>query len=202
MNKILDLNINDQCLLEIVTELDDLEYVSNLYNTLFKIYLQTQRGRDLVMRSCVGYDLHYIAERIEGCLQLQRYIPSILGHNMDLGLLWHQHWQKVAIAEDSGNPLSSWKWPGMELYLVENKGSGFDSCITWLYNDENGQIIMQVNNIYPWFFKDAPSPDLDISYDDWLPQYKILYKTIIPKNVAKQWVKDLHGLYSMLELNT
>lgn len=201
MNILLSLTLNQNVCLQVITDVEDNSFI-NLYNTYMSVHLNYKNELRCLGKKKVGYDLYYIAERIEGCLNLQRYIPSVLGQNVDLGLLWHQHWQKIAIAEDSGNPLPSWKWPGMELYFLENKGSGFDSCITWLYNDDKGQIVMQVNNIYPWFFEEASSPDLAISYDDWLPQYKILYKTVISKDVAQKWVKDLHGLYSMLELNT
>jgi len=201
MNTLLVLNIDQSVDLQVLTEVEDNSFI-NLYNTYLSVHLR--RGDELkcLSASGVGYDLYYIAERVESCLNLQRYIPAILGHNVDIGLLWHQHWQKIALAEDAGRPLPSWDWPGMELYFLQNKGSGFDSCLTWLYNDEHGQIVMQVSNAYPWFFKDAPSADLNISYDDWLPQYKILYKTIIPRDVAQEWVKGLHGLYARLELNT
>jgi|GEM_PF-1354302 len=201
MNTLLVLNIDQNVDLQVLTEVEDNSFI-NLYNAYLSVHLHSGDELKCLDKSGVGYDLYYIAERVEGCLNLQRYIPSTLGKNVDIGLLWHQHWQKIALAEDAGSPLSTWKWPGMELSFFENKGSGFDSCMTWLYNDEHGQIVMQVSNAYPWFFKDAPSDDVNISYDDWLPQYKILYKTIIPRDVAQEWVKGFHDLYARLEFNT
>lgn len=158
MNTLLVLNIDQNTDLQVLTEIEDNSFI-NLYNSYLSVHLRRSDGLKCLDKNDVGYDLHYIAQRIEGCLNLQRHIPIILGENVDIGLLWNQHSQKIALAEDAGCPLPTWDWPGMGLSFFENKGSGFDSCMTWLYNDEHGQIVMQVSNIYPWFFKDAPSAD-------------------------------------------
>lgn len=202
MKQLLILQVNQTYSLNIITELEDDDYIMNLYNTIFMIYLHNQTEADLVMRSFVGYDLYYFAEHIQQCIDNQLPILQNLEQSIDLGLLWNEHWQKIAIAENAGNPLSSWKWTEGNTLFLQCNSNGDRSNNTFLYNDDNGNIILQIASAYPWFFKEASSPDLDISYDDWLPQYKILYKTVVPKDVAQRWVKDLHGLYAMLELNT
>ena len=43
-----------------------------------------------------------------------------------------------------------------------------------------------------------PTNDPD---DDWLPKYKIMYKTIISKEIAQEWFIQLNDLYTKLEAN-
>lgn len=201
MKKLLSLNIDQNDCFEIVTELEDNDYIMNLYNTIFMIYLHHQTEKYKVHRFAVGYDLYYLAEHIQKCINNQLPIPQELEQDIDLGWLWNEHTNKIILAEEVGSQLPSWKWVGTPLLFLENKGAGFDSCMTWLYNDENGNILLKVSSAYPWFFKDTPADHLYISYNEWLSSYKVHYKTIIPRDVAQKWVKDLQGLYAMLELN-
>jgi hypothetical protein len=195
------LDIDQQDCLQVTTEVSNDEII-NLYNTYLSFYLKRKQNLLCLRKVNVGYDLYYIAEHIQHCIDNKRNIPLKMSIKFDLGILWNNHIQKIILAEKAGNPLKTWSWPGDSLLLLENQGEGFDSCITWLYNDEKGQIVMQVNTVYPWFFKKVQPDDLDISYDSWLSNYKILYKTIIPKDIAKKWVKDLNDLYAQLDLNT
>ena len=195
------IDINQQDCLQITTEVDE-DDVINLYNTYLPFYLKYNQKSLCLRRVNVGYDLYYIAEHIQQCIDHQKMLPLGFSKSIDLGILCNEHTQKIILAEEAGKPLETWSWLGSSLHFLENKGASFQSCETWLYNDADGQIVMQVNTVYPWFYKEAPSKDLEISYDDWLPSYKILYKTIISKNVAQMWIKELNDLYATLELNT
>ncbi len=168
----------------------------------YGVSLQYENRSICLKTKMIGFDFLDLADSIQGCLELQRYIPSTEKSDFDLGLLWHYHWQKVTLAYQANASLPSWSWLGDGLYFIENKSSGWQSCMTWLYNDFDGKIVMQVNTIYPWFFAEACSKDLDISYDEWLPNYKILYKAIISKDVAEQWLKDIYAFYAKLTEST
>ena len=85
------------------------------------------------------------------------------------------------------------------MLFLGNDSDEFNSCTTFLYNDEQGNVVLEVSSTYPWFFgEDVP----DISYDDWLPEYKILYKTIISKDVIQKWIKQMTAFRDMLEEKT
>ena len=108
---------------------------------------------------------------------------------------------KISLAEETGKPLKNWKWLAGKTVFLQCKANGDNNCNTFLYNDDNGNIIFEISAAYPWFFKDAPSPELNISYDDWLPKYKIIYKTTISREIAQQWFIKLNDLYTKLEDN-
>ena len=198
MNKLLTLNINQMTCLQFLTEVEDTT-CSDLCNTDFSVWLKGKCDLELCLRPRdIGFDLYYYADHIQQCLYNKK-APKGLEVPFDLGLLWNEHTQNIILAEEAGHPFKSWKWAGSGLLFLENKSQGMNNCMTFLYNDDQCNIILQISAAYPWFFKDAPSPELNISYKDWLPAYKILYKTIIPRKIAQKWVKQLNKLYATLD---
>ena len=154
-----------------------------------------------VHKSLVGYDLYYFTEHIQDCINNKRKVPKTLGKNVDLGLLYNEHSQKIILADKEGKPLKSWRWPGDKLLFFGIGRDRFNSSMTFLYNDDQGNIVLEISLEYPWFLGEDPPADLYISYDDWLPEYKILYREIISKDVAQEWVRQLNRLYEKLEAN-
>ena len=154
-----------------------------------------------LQRISVGFELDDFMQHVQQCLDNQINVSKKLGEKIDLGLLWNEHWQKIALAEDAGAPLKSWRWIAMETIFLQCNVNGDLSCNTFLYNDAQDNIILETAAAYPWFFKNAPSPELNISYDDWRPTHKILYKTVIPRKVAQKWIKQLNKLYAKLDAN-
>lgn len=200
MNKVLTLHIDTKNSLEIVTELNDETYVSNLYNTVYMVYLHSGKDYVKVHRFATGHDLEDWWEKIEACLHNNRQIPSQLDHDVDLGLCWNNYRQKIIEAQEAGKNIKNWDWPGSFLLFFENKGDQFNSCMTFLYNDVHGNIIFQTSSAYPWFFKDQPPfNNYYIPYATWLAEYKILYKSFITRDVAKEWVNQLQNFYDQLE---
>lgn len=61
---------------------------------------------------------------------------------------------------------------------------------SWLYNDENGNIILEITPFYPWHNVTKKTCPNKISYKEWIKNYKPVVKTIISKENFKQWVKQ------------
>lgn len=61
---------------------------------------------------------------------------------------------------------------------------------SWLYNDENGNVIFEITPNYPWFYVTKKECPEKISYKEWIKNYKPVVKTIIPKENLKQWIKQ------------
>jgi hypothetical protein len=61
---------------------------------------------------------------------------------------------------------------------------------SWLYNDEDGNIILEITPFYPWFNVTKKTNPEKISYKEWIKDYKPVVKTIIPKESLKQWIKQ------------
>lgn len=59
----------------------------------------------------------------------------------------------------------------------------------WLYNDVDGNIVLQITPFYPWFswFKDSKDCPGKIPYSKWIKNYKSIVKVIIPKERMQQW---------------
>ena len=200
MNILLILNIDKNDSLEFATKVTDNNFI-DLNNTFISVWLTRSKKKLCLRKISVGFDLGDLIDNINQCLNNKKRIPKELGKNADLGLLWNNHIQKIILAEEAGKPFNSLDWAGISLFFLDNKCAGFKNCNTFLYNDEQGNIIFETSAAYPWFFEDAPSPKLNISYNDWLPQYKILYKTTISREVAQEWIKQLNELYEKLDAN-
>lgn len=69
---------------------------------------------------------------------------------------------------------------------------------SWLYNDENGNVIFEITPFYPWHGKTKKTNPEKISYKEWIKTYKPILKTMIPKDSLKQWIvqaKELEKIY-------
>ena len=197
MNNLLNLNIDQAACLQFLTEVKDNEFVD--LDTFISVWLKQGDARLCLQRVSVGFDLDDFAEHLQQCLDNKIGVPKELDNKVDLGFLWNEHIQKIILAEEAGKPLKSWDWIAGHTVFLQCRANGDKSCNTFLYNDHQGNIILQISAAYPWFFKDAPSSELNISYDDWLPKHKILYKIIIPRKVAQKWVKQLIQLHATLD---
>ena len=200
MNILLNLKINQRDCLQFITDIEDNDFI-NLNNTFISVWLKQSKKKLCICKVSVGFELYDFAERIQKCLNNQIGTPTTFGKNVDLGLLWNEHWQKLSLAEKTGNTFKSWDWLADNTIFLQSSANGKHSCNTFLYNDDNGNIIFETSAAYPWFFKNAQSPELNISYDNWLPKYKILYKTIISRKIAQEWFIKLNDLYTKLESN-
>ena len=200
MNVLTNLTINNRDSLQCITSVDGNDI--NLYNTVFTIWLLRKNHEMLNIDGfAVGHDLWEFWEDIKEALEQKRKIPKELRESAELGLLWNHHIQKIVLAEEADKPLKSWSWIGDDLLFFANKGAGLNSSITFLYNNEQGEIVLEVCAVYPWFFGEDSSVDQYISYDDWLPEYKTLYREVISYDTAKNWIKHLQDLYNKMNAN-
>ena len=59
---------------------------------------------------------------------------------------------------------------------------------SWLYNDEQGNIIFEITPFYPWFYVTKKTNKEKVSYKEWIENYKPTIKTIIPHKNLKKWI--------------
>jgi len=124
---------------------------------------------------------------LKQALQKNRQLDSYLTQN--IGYYWNESVNGV-------NPEN----PFNENYSLLKKYALWESHITtWIYNNEQGQIILEITPYYPHTFSD------NFSYQDfltWMQNYKPLYKTIIPRHVAEQWLAQAQQILDTIDENS
>jgi hypothetical protein len=69
---------------------------------------------------------------------------------------------------------------------------------TWIYNDKNGTIVLEITPQYPHFDAKDTSK-VRISYDGWLKEYKPLFVRIISPDIARQWLQQADQVIGHIE---
>lgn len=59
---------------------------------------------------------------------------------------------------------------------------------SWMYNDEDGNIIFEITPFYPYLYETKKTHSDFITYKQFMKDYKPTLKTIIPKENLKKWV--------------
>ena len=85
--------------------------------------------------------------------------------------------------------------------MWETRGNAKLVLSSWLYNDADGSIVLEITPSYPWHFKTPNRKEKFITYEQWLQQYKPLAKFIIPNNVASAWKDQIASVLESIEKN-
>lgn len=80
----------------------------------------------------------------------------------------------------------------MEYYFQGNNHKGILPYFSsWLYNDKNGNIVLEISPIYPWFDEKNPEKQPGfVTYSEFIKNYKIAVRVIILKENFKKWVNQ------------
>jgi hypothetical protein len=65
---------------------------------------------------------------------------------------------------------------------------------SWLYNDKDGNILLEITPFYPWHNVNKRTQPERIPYKEWIKSYKPIVKTIIPKENFKQWIAQVEKM--------
>ena len=64
----------------------------------------------------------------------------------------------------------------------------------WIYNDKEGNIVLEITPPFATLFFEAYPEEEPISFDEWMKDYKPLLVTTISKQTAQQWVQQIDDL--------
>lgn len=134
-----------------------------------------------------------LIDAIDGKLQLNSFIK------FDLGYLLEQKYEGETkyIHMDQNN-----EWIGYKYLLFQTPGNFDPGLNTWLYNNEKGEIILEITPSYRWHFQDPKSGEAYITYEEFIRNYKpVLFRTI-PKTVAQEWLEQAKALLHDVESRT
>ena len=114
--------------------------------------------------------------------------------NDDIGYLGNESFQNKLYLVYEG-PDDEWVGEKHSLWA----GNGF---ATWLYNDVNGAIILEIAPFYPFHYKNFEDDSFFIPYEEWIKQYAPYLLQEIPKKVAQQWLHQIDSLLVTIRENT
>lgn len=148
---------------------------------------------------CVRVEL----ESLQGLLSsaLRNNAPLHESIKQDIGYLWNEELQnKPGLTYESLDSGTAY-WVGLRNLLWETRGNAKLVLSSWLYNDSDGSIVLEITPSYPWHFKTSSRKEKFITYEQWLQKYKPLEKFIIPKNVASAWKDQITSVLESIEKN-
>ncbi|HTM05896.1 MAG TPA: hypothetical protein VL201_01525 [Patescibacteria group bacterium] len=115
-------------------------------------------------------------------------------HIQDIGFLFNEmHYRKSMLHE---------KIMLNELYdhVMWSPVVAEENIQTWLYNNTNGEIILFLAPVYPFFFTKPCKKNP--SYQEWIKAYKPFGRYIIAQDIAQQWLKQAHDIMNLIETNS
>lgn len=111
----------------------------------------------------------------------------------DIGYLWNQELQdKPGLTYQYKEGIK--KWVGIDNHLWSTRSKDTLKLASWLYNDNNKNIIFEITPTYPWYLCEENYArnkfQSYIPYEEWIKNYKPLLIRIIPREIAQQWLNQ------------
>lgn len=130
-------------------------------------------------------------------LQLNLAIKKTLGYEWNEWL--NEDNPNIVLLEDSEGKY----WPGINHFIYGTNGGAQNKFAIWLYNDLLNNIVFEITPLFPGTLVDWEDPVEVKAYQEWMKKsYKPFYTSIIPKEVAEQWLKQCKLLLQTIHDNT
>ncbi|MBI2352806.1 hypothetical protein HYV11_01010 [Candidatus Dependentiae bacterium] len=88
-------------------------------------------------------------------------------------------------------------WIGMNYLMASTCAPHNPVVVTWMYNDANGDIILEVTEMFSWSEQEIASPEEMDRYFAFLKNYKPILKQVISQKVAEQWLRKAKKWYKI-----
>lgn len=114
-----------------------------------------------------------------------------LSENMinDLGLEMNQYFEGVSELDNCFNCL----------FLSNSHKQVRPYYNSWLYNDQDGNIVFEITPFYPWHDPAEGNHPNFVPYEKWIKAYKPIIKTTISRTYLKQWTQQVKKWCKILE---
>jgi hypothetical protein len=130
---------------------------------------------------------------------LKNKLPLHESITKDIGFLWNEELQNkpgLAYTKLEGRD----HWVG-QLHLLWCTSNTRPSLVTWLYNDHEGSIILEITPSYPWHHLEPRKGETFIPYEQFMETYKPVLIRKIPIEVAQKWLQQAEEILCVLEDN-
>ena len=130
--------------------------------------------------------------------QLDQSIVASLGYmqSQDYEKRPRKNFVYETLLVENNETYTRWVGRRYELYCAH----GLYIPASWLYNDKEGNIILEITPIYQTQYSDQEPVDKFIKYSEWMKNYKTLVKTKIPKKEAQQWIPIIDDFLKQMEM--
>ncbi|MBI2352856.1 hypothetical protein HYV11_01265 [Candidatus Dependentiae bacterium] len=88
-------------------------------------------------------------------------------------------------------------WIGMHYFMTSTCAPHDPVVTTWMYNDINGDIVLEVTEMFSWSEQEVASSEEMDRYFEFLKNFKPILKQVIPKKVAEQWLRKAKKWYKI-----
>lgn len=177
-NIIFAINTKESIAVELPVSLTDMNPCDDV-----AIKLCIENNEYILTKDCFLFLMRGLQHDLQMALKGTLLLPASIKE--DIGYLWNQYLhgdETLECFEKEGQSF----WIGEPFSLWSIKG-----FTTWLYNDTNGAIILEITPTYKWHFDPAGSNE---SYDEFMTHYKPEFTRIIPRTIAHQWAEQLHEI--------
>jgi hypothetical protein len=160
--------------------------------------LEYEQQKILLSREPIFFNMQKLAELLEEALNNKLFLHVSI--NNDIGYLSNEYYQHRNNIVMNDVLQESLRWIGFTYYLWEGSKKN-TRYVTWLYNDDNGENVLEVTPAYPYLFCDPDKEPHYVSYEEWIKNYKPFLNTIIPKKIAQDWLEQAHCIVEQIKAN-
>lgn len=192
---IFDLNKLERIVIDIDEPIQELNYYSQGVCFFVSNNDMYSMGKDTVR-----YNVQCLRNKIFKALNNQLQLHESI--TKDIGYLYNQDQQKrPGLIHDTDKDGES--WVGYRYYLWGV------NLITWIYNDKNGDIILEITPRFPgkpkYKWQKEPFSKEEIEnfawYEEWIKQYQPFLTRTITRETAEKWAQQSKAILDIIENN-
>jgi hypothetical protein len=119
----------------------------------------------------------------------------------NIGYLWNEAYRDKPgfVYEGKENEVKLWVGETFRKWVSGKKG--IERFSSWIYNDKNDSIILEITPDYPWYDSDTTTYKNYVPYEEWIKSYKPLVIKTIPHEVARQWLEQAEYIVNKIGEN-
>ena len=156
------------------------------------VLLASEKEKFLITVDFLDSILKAFIGKLDRVLNNEAFLHSSI--NTNIGYFWNEilHFE-VEPVEVGGF------WVGDKNLLCETPGNIKPNLATWLYNEQGGDIILEITPVYEWHNTDPEQGELFITYEEFMKDYKSIFKQEVSRDIAEEWLKQARDILDSIE---
>jgi len=146
----------------------------------------------MLANDCFLHVLRQLKSKLKLALGTKLFLHDSI--TQDIGLMWN----KMLYGDKAGLVFEKHEnqdfWVGNRYLLWSTPGSINPSLSTWLYNDQNGNIILHITPEHKDIFTISRK-----KFDKWMKAYEPFLIKVISQNTAHIWLDQVNELLEIIE---